>query len=91
MIQIEEESIELEFDMDEVYETVTSDYTRLKNKPKLNGVEIVGNVEETDPTVHDWAKEPTRPTYDAEDVGAIAEGDIGSITLEDLGDLWDKL
>ncbi len=30
-----------------------------------------GLVEETDPTVPDWAKQPTKPTYTAEEVGAL--------------------
>ena len=73
----------------------TSDYLQLSNKPKINGIELVGNVtaeglgivvpqytselvndsgfitNETDPTVPAWAKEPTKPTYTAEEVGAL--------------------
>lgn len=30
-----------------------------------------GVIEETDPTVPDWAKQPTKPTYTASEVGAI--------------------
>ena len=37
------------------------DYTKLKNKPTLNGKEIVGAMEEVDPGVPEWAKEPEIP------------------------------
>ena len=47
------------------------DYEKLENKPTLDGVPIVGDVKERDPTVPQWAKEETRPVYTAEDVGAI--------------------
>ena len=33
-----------------------------------------GVTEETDPTVPSWAKEPTKPTYTAEEVGALSVG-----------------
>lgn len=33
-------------------------------------------IEETDPTVPEWAKAETKPTYSAEDVGAIAQSDL---------------
>ena len=41
----------------------------------IGGLEGVdgGVVEETDPTVPEWAKEPTKPTYTAAEVGAIAD------------------
>lgn len=37
---------------------------------KLNNKEVV--VEETDPTVPEWAKQPEKPQYTAEEVGALA-------------------
>ena len=37
---------------------------------------------ETDPTVPDWAKQPTKPTYTAEDVGADASGTAASKVTE---------
>lgn len=37
------------------------DYTKLKNKPTLNGKEIVGAMQETDPGVPGWAKEAEIP------------------------------
>ena len=33
-----------------------------------------GVTEETDPTVSEWAKQPTKPTYTAEEVGALPVG-----------------
>ena len=64
----------------------TSDYNGLTNKPKINGVELSGEksledlgiqpagdylTEETDPTVPSWAKQATKPSYTAEEVGAL--------------------
>lgn len=60
----------------------TSDYNSLSNLPKLNGKVIKGNVSETDPTVPMWAKQPNKPTYTAEEVGAqekLTPGDNVSI------------
>jgi hypothetical protein len=37
------------------------DYEKLKNKPTLNGKEIVGNMVENDPQVPAWAKEEEVP------------------------------
>ena len=64
----------------------TGDYNSLTNKPKINGVELSGEksledlgiqpagdylTEETDPTVPSWAKQATKPSYTAEEVGAL--------------------
>ena len=37
-------------------------------------------IEETDPTVSAWAKAETKPTYSAEEVGAIAQSDLQAAT-----------
>lgn len=37
-------------------------------------------IEETDPTVPAWAKAETKPTYSAEEVGAIAQSDLQTAT-----------
>lgn len=37
-------------------------------------------IEETDPTVPEWAKAETKPTYSAEEVGAIAQSDLKAAT-----------
>ena len=67
----------------------TSDYSDLENKPQLNGITLEGNktledvgaqpkgnylTSESDPTVPQWAKNPTKPTYTATEVGADASG-----------------
>ena len=41
--------------------------------------------EETDPTVPDWAKADTKPTYTASEVGALPAGTLPTITAEDEG------
>lgn len=67
----------------------SSDYSDLENKPQLNGITLEGNktledvgvqpkgnylTSESDPTVPQWAKNPTKPTYTATEVGADASG-----------------
>lgn len=37
-------------------------------------------IEETDPTVPEWAKAKTKPTYSAADVGAISQSDLQAAT-----------
>lgn len=77
------------FDVDMVDEMrVSRSYNDLEDKPKLNGETIVGDMVETDPTVPNWAKAPTKPEYTAEDVGAIPEG---TIRVLDDGDFWEML
>lgn len=46
--------------------------------------------EESDPTVPSWAKEPTKPSYTAKEVGAIAVGGLKTVngnSLEGSGDI----
>ena len=52
-----------------------NDYELLKNKPKLDGREIIGDIPELDPTVPDWAKEETKPTYSSDEIGAVDRND----------------
>ena len=42
--------------------------------------------EESDPTVPEWAKKATKPTYTAEEVGALPDTTVVPTTLEDLTD-----
>lgn len=66
---------------------MSSSYNDLKDKPTLNGKTIQGAMDEEDPTVPDWAKQPTKPGYSAEDVGAIpADSALGEADLEYM---WD--
>lgn len=53
-INLAEENESLGFDLKEQYVAGTSDYNKLKNKPTLNGNEIIGAMEEEDPTVSGW-------------------------------------
>lgn len=41
-------------------------------------------IEETDPTVPEWAKNKTKPTYSAAEVGAISQDDLQAATNETL-------
>lgn len=43
-------------------------------KEVIKGYLIENPIEESDPTVPDWAKQPQKPTYTAKEVGAIPEG-----------------
>lgn len=91
-MNIQDESDRLQIEaLDEKFVEGTSDYNKLKNKPKLNGNEIIGEVEEIDPTVPTWAKAETRPVYTPEDVGAMAEGSVTSVSTTELDELWNSL
>lgn len=89
-IQDESDKLQIEI-LDEKFVEGTSDYNKLKNKPKLNGNEIIGEVEEIDPTVPTWAKAETRPVYTPEDVGAMAEGSVTSVSTTELDELWNSI
>lgn len=67
----------------------TDDYEELKNKPKLNGKELIGEIKEEDPTVPDWAKKPNKPSYKHEEVGAVGEDE--AITLQELTDIFNSM
>ena len=62
----------------------TNDFTNAY-KEKLDELENI-TFEESDPTVPAWAKEPTKPTYTADEVGALPEdtllfsGDYNDLT-----------
>lgn len=88
-IEVDGNSDDLNLEVKEQYGGGTSDYNKLKNKPTLNGKEIIGAMEEEDPTVSGWAKEPTKPSYTAEEVGAIKNDEIKAISLDGLNSLWE--
>ena len=67
----------------------TYNYLELFNKPSINGTELIGNYDEIDPTVHGWAKEPTKPDYTAEEVGAIDEDN--EVSFSDLLSAWREI
>lgn len=89
-IDVKDESDRIQLDLNEEY-VGTTDYEKLRNKPKLNGNDIIGEVEEIDPTVPLWAKAETRPVYTPEDVGAMAEGSVTSVSTTELDELWNSL
>ena len=89
-IQDESDKLQIEI-LDEKFVEGTSDYNKLKNKPKLNGNEIIGEVEEIDPTVPTWAKAETRPVYTPEDIGAMAESSVTSVSTTELDELWNSI
>lgn len=90
-MNVQDESDKFQVKINEKFVEGTSDYNKLKNKPKLNGNEIIGEVEEIDPTVPLWAKAETRPVYTPEDVGAMAEGSVTSVSTTELDEIWNSL
>ena len=60
----------------------TKDYRKLNNKPSINGIELYDNYDEIDPTVPDWAKQSTKPTYTPEEIG------ISAIPLTEIVDMF---
>lgn len=71
----------------EVQQVVTNEYDKLLNLPTLNGVKIIGNIDEKDPTVPDWAKQPSKPRYTARETGAVDED--SAIKIEELANLFE--
>lgn len=55
---------------------ITNLQTSLNNKSNTGHTHEQYITEEEDPTVPDWAKEPTKPTYTAEEVGALPDDTV---------------
>ena len=72
-LEIDDVDLNLEYDGTVV---LSRSYNDLEDKPRLNGETIAGDMVEKDPTVPNWAKAPTKPDYNAEEVGAIPKGAI---------------
>ena len=88
-VSLHQEKTELPIKMQSECHTVgTTNYEKLRNLPTLDGETIIGNVREKDPTVPDWAKRPTKPSYNAQDIGAVAEADMQPLTAADLEEMW---
>lgn len=85
-IPLEIDDVDLNLDYDGTV-VLSRSYNDLEDKPKLNGKTIVGDMVETDPTVPNWAKAPTKPEYNANEVGAIPEGAL--LGTADLEYMWD--
>lgn len=79
------------FSIGESFQSPIVDYEELRNKPKLDGEEIIGDVHEKDPTVPSWAKSTSRPIYNASDVGAVSTDEMQSISIADLETLWNTV
>ena len=45
-------------------------------------LELYDNYDEIDPTVPDWAKQPTKPTYTPEEIG------VSAIPLTEIADMF---
>ncbi len=89
-MEIDQDDNTVSLDVKEVYQVGTGDdYEKLKNKPRLNGRVIVGDIEETDPTVPEWAKSPTKPQYTADELNALSKED--AITLTEIDEIFKGL
>lgn len=66
-----------------------NDYEKLRNLPRLNGQVIIGNMKEIDPTVPAWAKEQNKPSYDANEVGAVGIND--TMSLLEIDDMFKQV
>ena len=84
----------------------TGDYNDLMNKPENlsefnNDEGFITEYVETDPTVPEWAKQANKPSYTAEEVGALPattviptkasdlEDDLEVITTTDIDSMWE--
>lgn len=88
-IILEAETEQVSLTTDEVVNLTCDDYLALKNKPFLNGKEIVGEMQEEDPTVPLWAKEEKKPDYTPEEISAVNTD--SSITLEEIDQIFSSL
>lgn len=69
-----ENDTELRIECEQIY--IMDDYEQLKNKPRLNGKEISGDMYETDPTIPEWAKAQNKPSYTPEEVNAVNNDNV---------------
>ena len=51
---------------------------------ELNAEDVGAIAVETDPTVPEWAKQPQKPTYTANEIGAVSQDDLQAATNEAL-------
>lgn len=87
-IPMEIDDVDLNLDYDGTV-VLSRSYNDLEDKPRLNGETIVGDMVETDPTVPNWAKAPTKPEYSANEVGAIPEGEMVQLDAGDFAEMWE--
>lgn len=86
-LEIEDNEIDLEFEEVSGGTGGVRSYNDLFDKPTLNGKVIQGDMLEEDPTVPDWAKEETKPTYTAQEVGAPSK----ELSFEEIKEVWDSI
>lgn len=75
------------------------DYLLMVHKPQINGQELAGNLiiklgnlendvgyltEEVDPTVPSWAKQPTKPSYTPQEIGAMPDTVVIPVRVSQL-------
>lgn len=84
----EEEPIELEIE-EGAGGGGTNDYNDLINKPLLNGKVLIGNTDEIDPTVPQWAKEENKPEYTYKEVEAV--GVNNEMSFATIKEVWDSV
>lgn len=79
----------VDMELNDVYMVSVDDYEKLKNLPLLDGRKIIGNMQERDPTVPEWAKKQSKPTYTAKEVDAIGTSDV--MSLEEIDDMFKQI
>lgn len=85
-----ETSEDIDFNIkEEIHKVYEDDYEKLRNLPSLNGEKIVGNVKERDPTVPNWAKQSSKPSYTANEVGAVDDGN--ALSLAEIDEIFNGL
>lgn len=86
-----EEAEEITLEIEEVFRegSAQGDYEKLDNLPTLNGQTIIGNMNEIDPTVPAWAKEPKKPAYTPDEIGAVNENDV--LTLAEIDAMFQNV
>jgi hypothetical protein len=88
-VEIDSNELQIELEIDSsVKVSGTDDYNDLINLPTLNGETIKGDMTEIDPTVPEWSKQSTKPTYTADEVNAL---DVdAALTLEEIDELFNN-
>lgn len=82
-----EQPQEIRLELEEVAEHYENDYEKLFNLPTLNGQRIIGTMEETDPTVPEWAKNPEPPTAESLGLEEVKE----AISLTELENMFQSV
>jgi hypothetical protein len=65
-----------------------NDYEKLRNLPSINNQKLIGNYDEQDPTVPEWAKTERKPTYTADELNAM--DNRNEMSFADIKEIWDR-